>query len=179
MRDETKQKILKAALKEFAEKGYKGATTRVIADKAGFTEMTLFRKFKTKKNLFSAVLNQNYEKMIGDFGSIIVDKEFENPKDFLENLIRNLVKLDENNFEFIKVTINESSRISGNFLEEFVNNLSIYVEKNIQNDKIDYRIFVFDILSFIYFILLDYGHVFTDHEKAIEKFINNAVTCVK
>lgn len=47
MADETKQKILDAALKIFAEKGYKGATTMSIAEEAGFSEKTLFRKFKT------------------------------------------------------------------------------------------------------------------------------------
>ena len=49
MADETKQKILDTALKVFAEKGYKGATTLTIAEESCFSEKTLFRKFKTKK----------------------------------------------------------------------------------------------------------------------------------
>jgi len=178
MTDKTKQKIVGAALELFAEKGYKGATTLTIAEKSGFSEKTLFRKFETKKNLFSSVLIQNYEKMTEDFDSIIIDREFENSRDFLETLIKNLVKLGEDNFEFIKLTVNESNRIPGNFLEEFVNDLSEYVEKNIQNNEIDYRVFVFNLLSFIYLLLLDYGHVFMDHNDAVKKFINNSVLCV-
>ncbi len=58
MVDKTEQKILDVALKEFAEEGYVGARTRIIAEKSGFSEMTLFRKFKTKENLFNMVLNK-------------------------------------------------------------------------------------------------------------------------
>ena len=43
--DKTERKILDAALKIFAERGYDGAKTKLIAEKSGFTEMTLFRKF--------------------------------------------------------------------------------------------------------------------------------------
>ncbi|OPY24585.1 MAG: DNA-binding transcriptional repressor AcrR [Methanobacterium sp. PtaU1.Bin242] len=47
MADDTEQKILEIALKLFCEKGYVGTTTRVIAAESGFTEMTIYRKFKT------------------------------------------------------------------------------------------------------------------------------------
>jgi AcrR family transcriptional regulator len=49
MTDKTEQKILDAGLKVFSKKGYDAATTRGIAEESGFTEMTLFRKFGTKK----------------------------------------------------------------------------------------------------------------------------------
>ncbi len=179
MTDETKQKIIGAALKIFAEKGYNSATIRDITAEAGVNDSTLFRKFKTKKNLFSSVLNQNYEKMKEDFDFVIVHREFNSPEDFLETLIRNLLKLAENNFEFIKLTVDESSKISINFLEEFINALSEYMEKYIPDKEIDYRIFIFNMLSFIYFLFLDYGHVFTNHDMAIEKFIDNSVHCIQ
>ncbi len=179
MTNETKQKILDAALKLFAEKGYNSATIRDITTEAGVNDSTLFRKFKTKENLFSSVLIQNYQKMKEDFDSIIVHNEFEDQADFLETFIRNLMNLGKNNFDFIKLTVDESNRIPINFLEDFINNLSEYLEKNIQSKEINYKIFVFNALSFIYFLLLDYGHVFKDHDKAIEKFINNSTLCIK
>ena len=49
MTGETEQKILDAALKVFSQKGYDGAKTKSIAEKSGFSEVTLFNKFKTKK----------------------------------------------------------------------------------------------------------------------------------
>ncbi|MFN3505333.1 MAG: TetR/AcrR family transcriptional regulator, partial [Caldimicrobium sp.] len=53
----TKEKLLKAALELFSEKGYLGATTKEIAQRASVSELTLFRHFKNKENLFISVLD--------------------------------------------------------------------------------------------------------------------------
>ena len=53
--DET---IMNVALDLFAEKGYASVSTREIAQKAGITEMTLFRKFQTKKHLIGRILQE-------------------------------------------------------------------------------------------------------------------------
>ena len=52
----TKEKILEAAYSCFSRKGYFGTTTREIAQTAGVSEVTLFRLFKSKKELFREVL---------------------------------------------------------------------------------------------------------------------------
>lgn len=49
MTDETEQKILDAALKIFSQKGYDGAKTKAIAEESGFSEVTLFKRFKINK----------------------------------------------------------------------------------------------------------------------------------
>jgi len=59
MKNKTRDRILKAALETMAEKGYKGATTREIALRAGVCELTLFRHFGTKQNLFRELLNKH------------------------------------------------------------------------------------------------------------------------
>ncbi len=56
MKETTQEKILEAALKLFSEKGFLGATTKEIAKRAGISEVTLFRYFKTKEQLFIQVL---------------------------------------------------------------------------------------------------------------------------
>lgn len=56
--EETRERILQAAAQIFSEKGYAGATTRVIAAEAGVNEVTLFRHFGNKKNLLLAVINR-------------------------------------------------------------------------------------------------------------------------
>lgn len=58
MRKNTKEAIIAAGLKLFSEKGYLGATTREIAKLAGVSEVTLFRHFSNKQNLFISVLQQ-------------------------------------------------------------------------------------------------------------------------
>jgi len=57
--EETRQRILDAALQLFSERGYDGATTRAIAALAGVNEVTLFRHFGSKKSLFQAMLRHN------------------------------------------------------------------------------------------------------------------------
>ncbi|RNB81986.1 TetR/AcrR family transcriptional regulator [Brevibacillus fluminis] len=53
---ETRQRIIAAAKQLMAEKGYKGATTRKIAELAGVNEVTVFRHFKNKEGLLDAAL---------------------------------------------------------------------------------------------------------------------------
>jgi len=48
----TKELILEASLSVFSEKGYESAATLEIAKTAGVAEMTLYRHFQTKNNLF-------------------------------------------------------------------------------------------------------------------------------
>lgn len=56
---ETRERILEATLELISEKGYLGATTREIANQAGVSELTIFRKFGKKERLFEEVL-KNY-----------------------------------------------------------------------------------------------------------------------
>ena len=177
MTNGTEQKIIDAALKIFAEKGYAGATTRIIAQEANINELTLFRKFKTKENLFYMVITQKVLKMVEDGGYVLMnlDNKFENSPDFLKSLIRDITRTAEDHFEVISLMTKEREmilNISENFIEGFANSFSEYMERNIQNNEIDSKVLVFSILSFIYLLLLDQGRTFVDREEAIEKFIN-------
>ena len=57
-RDKRRQQILKAARKEFTKLGYRGTTTRRLAQAVGITEVMLFRYFPTKESLYSAVVEK-------------------------------------------------------------------------------------------------------------------------
>jgi len=54
----TSEKILEAAMSLFSEKGYKAVTTKEIAKAAGFSEMTVFRHFENKQNLFEKAFDR-------------------------------------------------------------------------------------------------------------------------
>lgn len=58
-------KILKAALTVFTEKGYSASTTSEIARVAGVAEGTIFRHFKTKKEILLATLIPLMQNFIG------------------------------------------------------------------------------------------------------------------
>jgi AcrR family transcriptional regulator len=55
---ETRQRLIQAAVEIGSKVGYARATTRAIADAAGVNEITLFRHFGNKANLFSAAIEQ-------------------------------------------------------------------------------------------------------------------------
>ncbi|KMQ00738.1 MULTISPECIES: TetR/AcrR family transcriptional regulator [Bacillus] len=47
-----REKVMEAATLLFGEKGYTATTIREVAEKAGVSELTIFRNFKNKENLF-------------------------------------------------------------------------------------------------------------------------------
>jgi len=54
----TEEKIIEAAIQLVNSHGYKGATTRKIAEAAGVNEVTLFRHFGNKKGLIEAIVEK-------------------------------------------------------------------------------------------------------------------------
>lgn len=56
--DNTRDKILSAARNVFSKYGYTRATTKEIANVAGVAEITLFRHFETKINLFYETISK-------------------------------------------------------------------------------------------------------------------------
>jgi len=55
----SRERILEAAARVYALHGFRGATTRLIANEAGVNEVTLFRTFGSKSALIEAVLAQS------------------------------------------------------------------------------------------------------------------------
>src|SRR3569623_647594 len=56
---DNRDRILNAAQKVYAQHGFRGATTRLIAIEAGVNEVTLFRTFGSKAALFEAVMQSH------------------------------------------------------------------------------------------------------------------------
>lgn len=56
MSEEIRHRILAAAARVYAQYGFRGATTRLIANEAGVNEVTLFRTFGSKAELLQAML---------------------------------------------------------------------------------------------------------------------------
>lgn len=53
---DTRDRILQAAARVYAQHGFRGATTRLIAIEAGVNEVSLFRTFGSKAALFEAMM---------------------------------------------------------------------------------------------------------------------------
>lgn len=64
--EDTQTRILKAAQRLFARRGYGGTTTRDLAQAAGVAEGTLFRHFENKKAILIAVATQGWIDILSD-----------------------------------------------------------------------------------------------------------------
>ncbi len=55
--EERKQEIIEATMELSVEKGLKKLTTQAIADRVGIAQPTIFRHFKSRDEIFGAVIN--------------------------------------------------------------------------------------------------------------------------
>jgi AcrR family transcriptional regulator len=64
---ERRDEILEAALEEFAEHGYHGASREAFARRAGISQPYVFRLFGTKQELFKAVVTRCFRETLEMF----------------------------------------------------------------------------------------------------------------
>ncbi|HPX77554.1 MAG TPA: TetR/AcrR family transcriptional regulator [Methanobacterium sp.] len=180
MTKETENKILNAALNVFARKGPDAATTKAIAQKAGRTEMTLFRKFGSKKNLFDIVMVQNMEKMREDIEIIIkeLDNKFDDPEEFLENYIKKSVIFFENNIEAVTLFSNDSNDKIDPLMGDLNNYIGDFIGNNLSMDTIDPKVLGIYINTYIYFLILEvFNGRNVNFDEMIEGLMNNLKLC--
>jgi AcrR family transcriptional regulator len=72
---EKRERIINAAMEEFAKKGYKNASTNEIVKKANISKGLLFHYFGNKKDLFLFLYDYAWEVILKDFYSKINLKE--------------------------------------------------------------------------------------------------------
>jgi AcrR family transcriptional regulator len=104
-------KILQAAIEIFSEKGYAATSTSEIAKKAGVAEGTIFRHYKTKKELLMSIVAPLMAKLIGpfivnDFNKVL-DRQFDHVEDFLREKIENRREVLKRLLPVIKIMLQE------------------------------------------------------------------------
>lgn len=77
--------LLDTAARVFAARGYAGATTAELAQAAGITEPIIYRHFKSKKELFIALVERTGEDTIHDWTESL--KDLSEPAERLMRLI--------------------------------------------------------------------------------------------
>ena len=133
----TREKILNAANTLFAELGYEGASTKKISNEAGINELTLFRHFKSKENLYLEMVMHFSPKdtMLRDIkqkisGNLIKDMKML-AKGFLANMVKNqrgvlMGLFTSNRFPEVKEIMVKSRLIHLKIVEDFF----LYYENN-------------------------------------------------
>jgi len=120
MKDENKhQKILKAAVKVFAEKGFYNSRVSEIAKEANVADGTIYLYFKNKDDILISLFEE-------EFGQIVENmrKELEKEKDPLQKIRifaithLSIVSKQQQLGEVLGVEVRQSSK----FMKEYINN---------------------------------------------------------
>ncbi|WP_423408546.1 TetR/AcrR family transcriptional regulator [Heyndrickxia sp. MSNUG] len=105
------KKIIVSAIESFAEKGYSATSTSEIAKKAGVAEGTIFRHYKTKKDLLLAIVAPVMAKFVAPFIikdlNKVLDQDFEHLEDFLKAILENRRDFLVKNLPIVKILLQE------------------------------------------------------------------------
>ena len=105
------KKIIVSAIESFAEKGYSATSTSEIAKKAGVAEGTIFRHYKTKKDLLLAIVAPVMAKFVAPFIikdlNKVLDQDFEHVEDFLKAILENRRDFLVKNLPIVKILLQE------------------------------------------------------------------------
>ncbi|NOX65346.1 MAG: TetR/AcrR family transcriptional regulator [Chlorobi bacterium] len=100
IRERTKQNIIDAALKLFAQRGYYGTSIADIAKEAGVSKGLAYNYFKSKNELAEAIFSQLYM-FFDQYDKLFV--EVTDPYELLELMIKGTFKHLRENEEFWKL----------------------------------------------------------------------------
>lgn len=104
IRARNRARLLQAAEQVFAERGYSGATTAAIAERAGLPKANLHYYFGTKAALYRTVIADILELWLGAFGDITADDD---PAEALTAYIRAKVAYSRKRPEASRLFANE------------------------------------------------------------------------
>lgn len=151
-KEDRKNQIMESAKKVFIGKGYASTTTASIAKEADIAEVTLFRYFSSKQELFESIIQPLLDASIND----------ESPSDKFETVEQKIYNLLDRRIQFIfdhqgliKLLLVEHDRLD--IKENYIKKMSEHVTNQLTNLNISVdrnyhlRLLMGMLLSFLYF----------------------------
>lgn len=137
---EKQRKIIKAAVETFSEKGFAASSTSEIAQKAGVAEGTIFRHYKTKKDLLLSIVAPMMAKLIApfvlkDFNKVL-NSTYPKYEDFLRAVIKNRMEFARHNLPIIKIMLHElpfQSELQAQFKEHIAQKVFIRLQEVVEH----------------------------------------------
>ena len=153
-KEDRKKQILDAAMTVFIEKGFIGSTTLEIAKVANISEVTLFRYFSSKQEIFLSgiepVLFSTLEVSINTSSELSAEEK-------LEYILYERISLISSNYKIVRLILKESPFLSGLGSESFMNRILrilqtmlMQIGVPIKDKDFILRILMGSILSFLY-----------------------------
>ena len=100
-----KKKIMRSAVELISTKGYDGTSTLHIAEHAGLSQATLFKYFKTKVDLLTAILHPVVPGLFGSFFEELLT--FETTEEKVHYFVHNRMSYLKKNRALIKIIFHE------------------------------------------------------------------------
>jgi AcrR family transcriptional regulator len=103
-RAERRQVIVDTASALFAERGFRGVTTRELARSAGVSEPVLYEHFRTKEDLYSAIIDRSQQRVGGEDPHVLLDAlaAIEDPRVYFQKLAQLIAEFHTTNPEYIR-----------------------------------------------------------------------------
>lgn len=123
--EERRRQILQVAMRLFSQRGFRGTTTKEIAQAAGVSEAMVFRHFATKEELYSAILDSKAcAGGLGDVHAVVADA-VARKDDFavFAGMARVLMERHESDTEFLRLLTH--SALEGHELAEMFWNRNV------------------------------------------------------
>jgi len=108
----TQQKLLDAAIEAFSESGFKGTSTRDIADRAGVHHPLITYHFKNKDQLWRSAADRIFREFNVSLVKAMADIPESRPKDRAETFVRTYVRYAHDQPALHKFILQESSHPS-------------------------------------------------------------------
>jgi TetR/AcrR family transcriptional regulator len=110
IQDGTRERILAAALAEFAARGFDGARTRDIAERAGANLGLIKYYFNDKQRLWKAAVSRAFAELQADFAERARPGEGDDPLAWLDRIVRQFVRFVARHPEFMRLMNDEAKR---------------------------------------------------------------------
>lgn len=173
-KEERRKQILDAAMTVFVEKGFKGSTTLEIAKTAEISEVTLFRYFSSKQEIFLEGIEPIFIQTLE--GSIHTSKDLK-IEEKLAYVLTERIRLISKNYKIVRLILAEESLLvqwgSDGFMSRI---LSIFKQllKQMgilqQHEDFILRLMMGSMLSFLYIPEKDEGQ--------IKQYVNKVVMII-
>ncbi|HWB84758.1 MAG TPA: TetR/AcrR family transcriptional regulator [Bryobacteraceae bacterium] len=136
---ERRTAIVRSAIHLFAEKGFRGTTTRELASALGVTEPVLYQHFRTKRDLYAAIIETKareataHSAELAELAKTGDDRAFFG---FLGHLILNRYENDPELMRLLLFSCLERHELAGMFFDrlfqDFYNMVSGYVRRRVR-----------------------------------------------
>ncbi|OGW54466.1 MAG: hypothetical protein A2Y48_01820 [Nitrospirae bacterium RIFCSPLOW2_12_42_9] len=126
-----REKILKAAISAFAQKGYHDTSISKIINKAGIARGTFYLYFENKRQIFDSILENLIVEIDRCIKKIEIGKERQNPLEQLKDNLRRIFTLFVENPELSRILLRHAAGLdkeSDQKITEFYNNIADKIE---------------------------------------------------